>query len=358
MSMALSLGVLLVLAEVALRLLPVADGPWAAAVNAGQPVFRYEPYHRFLYSKDWNFSLINAGTVNNAGFVNAGDYARSDPRPLLAVIGDSQVEALMVPNAETFHRRLGTALEARGRVYSFAASGAPLSQYLAWARHAARDYGAAGLVIVVIGNDFDESLAAYNHKPGFHLYRRQGDGELELALTDYRPSLGRALVRHAAFARYLVFNLHALETVRGLGALLIPGRARAEPPRYAGYTSGSLDPTRVARSLQAIDAFLRDLPRLTGLASDRVLFLLDGARYEAEIAGVEASYFGLMRRSFRERAGRLGYEVIDLQPLLVAASSAGTRLDFPTDGHWNASAHGLVAGAVAGSALFRRLFAP
>src|SRR5262245_53576418 len=113
---------------------------------------------------------INRGHTNNAGFVNDQDYRRDDPLPLLAVIGDSYIEARMVPFAKTLEGRLAHALRDRSRVYSFAAGGAPLSQYLIWAEHAVHTYGARALVINVVGNDFDESLPAYRAGPGFWFY--------------------------------------------------------------------------------------------------------------------------------------------------------------------------------------------
>lgn len=63
----------------------------------------------------------------------------------------------MVPYEQTLHARLAAAAQDKFRVYSFAASGAPLSQYLIYARHAIDEWGAEALVINVVGNDFDES---------------------------------------------------------------------------------------------------------------------------------------------------------------------------------------------------------
>ena len=58
--------------------------------------------------------------------------------------------------------RLASALAGKLRVYSFGTSGAPLSQYLIWARHAdRRTYDAQSLLINVVGNDFDESHSRY-----------------------------------------------------------------------------------------------------------------------------------------------------------------------------------------------------
>ena len=58
------------------------------------------------------------------------------------------------PTPSTLQGRLAKALDGKTRVYSFAAAGAPLSQYLIWARHAVQDYGAKALIINVVGNDF------------------------------------------------------------------------------------------------------------------------------------------------------------------------------------------------------------
>ena len=91
----------------------------------------------------------------------------------------------MVPYAETLQGRLAAALAGRFRVYSIAASGAPLSQYLVFAGHAVREFGAGAAVINVVGNDFDESLAAYKLGPGFWLYAPDAAGTLRLRLTEH-----------------------------------------------------------------------------------------------------------------------------------------------------------------------------
>jgi len=72
----------------------------------------------------------------------------------------------------------------------------------------------------------------------------------------------------------------------------------------------------------------------------------------------ERSYFGEMRRRFMAEAGRRGYEVIDLQPRFVARSADGkTIFEFSTDGHWNGTAHSVVAQALVSSRLYQSVFA-
>jgi hypothetical protein len=348
----------LLFAEIVLRFLPVATGMWAMPVNAAHPIFRFTPDREFLFSRDWNFSLVNRGRINNDGFVNDENYAENDPRPLLAVVGDSYVEAAMVPNDKTFYRRQSGKLDGKGRIYSFGASGAPLSQYLVWARYAAQKYHAGAIAIVVVGNDFDESLLAYNTRPGLHLYAREPDNRLQLRRIDFEPSALRYLVRRSALGRYLIFHLEVLETARQLAARVgLVSLAHAAAPQYVGNTAAEASPQRVRDSQEAIAAFFDDLGRMVPLAPDRIVFLVDGARYEAEITVTDASYFGLMRKHFMREASQRGYEVVDLQPLFLERGRDGrTRFEYPIDRHWNATGHAVVAEALATSKAYEHIF--
>jgi len=68
-----------VLAEITLRFLPVSTSLFGQPVNETSPVFRFLPDR---------------------------DYEADTRSPLLAVIGDSYVEATMVPYAETLQGQL------------------------------------------------------------------------------------------------------------------------------------------------------------------------------------------------------------------------------------------------------------
>jgi hypothetical protein len=356
-SAAVGLGLFLVAAEIVLRFLPVATGMRTMEVTQEQPVMRFTPGRSFLFSRGWDLEIVNRGRINNAGFVNDQDYRKEDVRPLLAVIGDSYVEAAMVPYAETMQGRLARALDGRLRVYSFAASGAPLSQYLVWARHAVREFGANALVINVVGNDFDESHVAYKSGPGFWLYKPQPDGSLVLELQTYRPGLLRDLAYRSALARYLLFNLQVgphLFAPSLLGGLV--RRALADtggPVRFAGNTASDASPARVADSLAVIDAFFRDLPGISGLPADRILFVVDGFRYPKTAEESGGTYFDLMRRAFLAKAASLDYEAIDLDPLFFKRK--GETFNYPRDGHWNPAGHGVAAEAVLASKTLARL---
>ena len=156
----------------------------------------------------------------------------------------------MVPYSGTLQGRLAKALDGKTRVYSFAAAGAPLSQYLIWARYAVQEYGAKALLINVVGNDFDESHAAYAAYPGFWHYVPDADQQLRLRLFEYRPSLLGQIVVSSALGRYLLFNLQAGVAWTSLKHFLFGGPAMAQS-RYAGNTSADAGAQRVSRSLAA-----------------------------------------------------------------------------------------------------------
>jgi len=350
-----TLIVVLGLAEAGLRFLPVATGFRSTAVNAESPVFHFTPNRDFVFSRDWDMAMVNRGHVNNAGFVNNQDYREHDALPLLAVIGDSFIEAAMVPYPETLHGRLTSAFAGKLRVYSLAASGAPLSQYLIWGRHAVQRYGAQALVINIVGNDFDESHSAYRTAPGFWHYVPDESGALRLRLFEYSPSGLRQIMRASALVRYLFLNLHVINQWDKLKSLIFGGPAMAQP-QYAGNTAFDASPIRVRDSLAVIDAFFRDLPEMTGLPPPRILFVVDGLRYPDAATAAKGSYFDLMRATFLQKAHSLGYDAIDLDPLFFERHRrTGERFEFPRDGHWSSVGHGLAFKAVAESAFMARL---
>ena len=108
--------------------------------------------------------------INNFGFVSDFDYDPHEDSPLLAVIGDSFVAAFMVPYRETCAGRLAARLHGTARVYSFGAAYSALSQYLGYAEYVRDTFRPAGLVIVIIENDYDQSLRKYGLRQGMYQF--------------------------------------------------------------------------------------------------------------------------------------------------------------------------------------------
>lgn len=339
--------------ELLLQVLPVHGNVRFMPVDAEHPSFRFEPDQEFTWSRDWNFSVVNTVAVNNAGFVSDVDYRADAPGPLLAVVGDSYVEAFMVPFRSTCAGRLATLLEPAARVYSFGMSGAPLSQYLAWVRHARDTYRPDGLVVVVIDNDYDESLIEYGEKVAYHQFVDHGGGRLVLERIDHSPSLRSRLLLPSALVRYLVHNLQALESARRVRSRIT---GTEDPRLFSVHTPAHAERARVAASKRAVDAFLDLLPEYAGLDPERIVFVVDGIRphlYDGRVLdAARGSFVDVMRRYFLTNADREGYAAIDLQPRFIAHFRRHhQRFEWPRDAHWNALGHERCFAAAAGSDL-------
>ena len=93
-------------AEIFLRFLPVQSGLRTMPVNAENPVFHFTPTRDVIFSRGWNFDMVNYRRVNNAGWINDQYYQHRTETPLLAIVGDLYIEAMMVPYAQTLYGRL------------------------------------------------------------------------------------------------------------------------------------------------------------------------------------------------------------------------------------------------------------
>ena len=338
--------------EIGLKFFPVNEGLASLPVTEADPVLRFQPDRTATWSKGWNFSIVNEIHTNNYGFVSDHDYEPDDGSPLLAVIGDSYVEAVMVPFRETITGRLASRVDGSGRVYAFASSGSPLSQYLVYAEFARDNFRPDGLVVVVVGNDFDESLLSAGSPDGYHYFRDDGSGGLNQVRRDLTYGFARRMLRRSDLLMYALVNLE-------LPAL--PARLGQAGGDYAGNTRRAVSPERVAASEAVAEAFLERLPVAAGLPAENILLVLDGMRpdlYNPDAREeADESYWGVMRRRFSERAAAAGFEILDMEPVFrTRFDRDGRRFEFETDAHWNGYAHGLVAEGVAASRVWSRVF--
>ena len=336
----LAIGVLAPLAgaELLLRLHPSAyDGAWMLPVNREHPIARLQPDREFTWSHGWNFAIVNTVRSNNAGFVSDVDYRADAPGPLVAVVGDSFVEAFMVPYRQTCAGRLATMLEPVGhRVYSFGKGGAGLGQYLAYARYVRDEFRPQRLVVIVVRNDLVDSNRVY---PGFHYFFDRGDGRLLLERVDFAPDLAHRLGRRSALVRYLAQNLKLSQSADRF-RFWISGEPR--PADERGDPAGTDRVTAASEPL--IDAFLDRLPEYSGLGAERIVLVVDGMRpelYDDELPdGARGNLADATRRRFLADAARRGYRTIDMQPRFRAHHRKHRRrFEWPRDRHWNALGH-------------------
>ena len=349
----------LIALEIGLRFLPVSDTFLSEPVTKEQPVARFKPDRDITWSRHFNFALANKRHINNDGFFNDQDYDESDQSPLMAVIGDSFVEAVMVPYQDTLYGRLEKKLTPDKRAYSFGASGAPLSQYLVWAKHAQEAYHAKKMAFVIISNDFDESLPKYKFHQTFHQFVADSNGTLKPQLIkEYHPNWSRFIIHHSALARYLLMNLQLYNSWNKLRASLVR-KSLDEKTLYVGNVPAKVEDERLFDSYKAVDAFFDNLPDYTGLKPRDIVFLVDAPRtkiYAAETMPVNGtSYFEKMRDYFLKTARKRGYETVDLMPVFWNSYQENhQKFESPQDGHWSGYGHGVVYDALLKTNWFKK----
>ena len=329
-------------------LLPVRTPFGTMPTNVGDPVVRFRPNREFSYSLGWNLRLAHYGRINNAGFINGQNYFSSGAGQLLAVIGNSFIEAGMVPYTETLQGRLAQEFNGKIRVYSFGQSGSRLAQYLIFARYAREHYHPSAIIFVVTNNDVLNSLKKNNDSLDGHFVYDQENGELVLTPTYLsEPSRMRTLISSLPLAQYLFFNLD-------IGAIFIQSRATLINSASAPAPAVTFPSMRKKfEAKQVSTAFLNDLPAYARLPPDRILFIIDGQHRPSDARDYMDSHI------FAAEASDRGYEVIDLAPRFRAAWRPGLSFDIsdslPGDDHWNEAGHGMAADAALQSQMIKAL---
>lgn len=340
----------LLLLELLLRFLPVETNVEHPVVTKSSPYLHFQPYSVRISSLGWNFYHVRTAQANNYGYISDVDYSKNG-RPTLAVIGDSYVEALQVAK----NRSLSGILENSniGGIYTVAISGSALSQYIAFVKLAETEFNPKAFVIVVVGNDFDESLCSVRPQPGHHCYDRL-DGDLKLTLREfYQVSWIRRGAKNSALMRYLVFNLK-VDWRKLVSRANLLGNEVTDA-RYAGNTEFSKTIPIEQESLAMVDQFFKDLRVLIG--SKPVLFIVDADR-ESVYRGssIDNSFFSRMSHYFIARAHDHNHEIVDMHPIFLEHyGDHRAKFEFPTDGHWNALGHRLAAEAVLRSKTVQQL---
>ena len=314
--------------EIILRFFPVADTVPRMPMNKTQILAKFYPNEEVTYSLGWNFYQVSHKRTNNDGFYNDLNYKTNPDKPVIAVIGDSFVEAMQVDNNETFFELLQKDFP-QYYFYSFGASGAQLPTYLTFAKYAVSKYHAKKLIFVIINNDFDESFWEYKVYPGFQYFTKDG----KIYTVYYQPSIIRRTLRHFALVRYLFFNLQINRIIWQL-------------EQKVAYENKTKEKKRIVDAKKAVDIFFELLRKEIKLPHKDIIFVVDAPReliYKNELNEVKKTYFGILRNYFMEKAKKDGYTVIDMLPIFVDYyRKYHKRYEFPTDAHWNEWGHYVV----------------
>lgn len=306
------------------------------------------PHHRWTMATGWDLRDVQHLRANNYGFAAEHDFKPGSGA--IGLVGDSYVEASMLPLEDRPASQLERALGGKTPVYALGGPGSSLLDYAERIRWAHAALGLRNFVVMMESTDASQALCNSGN-----VHARCLDPELLQPVVQQRPPSGGAkdILRQSALAQYLVSQL------KFSGARLTnPDFWRSgAPDEHAASTQESTRPTALelepaplpVRQRAIIDAatdeFLREMAGLQGV---RLVFAIDMNRRNL-VAGVQRVDEGYY---VAQRLKAAGYPVVQGEPLYREHQrQSPLRLDMgPHDGHLNALGVKLIMTAAARAA--------
>ena len=253
-----------------------------------------------------------------------GDEAEANAPARLAVLGDSFVEAVQVPYAQSLVGRLASATNGRAIVRNFGVTGySPILYLLQWPA-TVRAWKPTHVLVLLYSNDIDDDRE----------YARDAvlnaDG-LPLAVPGPADLAVVLWLHHSYAARLgaLSYRRLAWRLAHGSSAALSVG----------GYVEPNPDITPLTSSL--LVALARDV-RASGAE-----FVLSAVPSKARLAGVPGATNGPeFAEKCRVWAAAHGVPFVDLIPAFRDAAAGGRHLFFQRDIHLTADGHAVAADTI------------
>jgi len=270
-------GVLAVVvaAEVLLRTLPVST-----ATNTGYYVapniLNYPPGHEWTMATGWDLRNVQHMRSNNMGFAAEHDFVPGSDA--VGLIGDSYVEASMLPLADRPAAQLERALGGR-RVYAMGGPGSSLLDYAERIKWAHQTLGLKTFVVLMEHTDASQTLCDSGNVHA----RCLSAGTLEPTIRRRPPSGAlKNLLRESALAQYLNSQLK-LSPSRLISPDFWSSGAPSEPVEPRVRIAAPL-PMPLALGRQqlidaAVDAFFVEFDALKNV---HVVFVIDMNRRNLE----------------------------------------------------------------------------
>lgn len=278
--------------------------------------------------------------INDWGWNSPFEYVADSERahPVIAVLGDSQIEGFYVSGQEHLGRTVEALTGQRYQTYALGGSGYKLGQYILIARYlAAQKIQPKYMFLHINRGDFWSGVTNLggSAKAPYLTLTVQPDGSVEEhAPRRYSTPWYRRMFRESALARYVVFNARVNPFKRGVetdqefasDAEKPEGDAVTNPiyARVAGY------------AVAQIRAALPDT---------QVVFMHEGDR--PAIYGGDPTHLPISRM-LEATCPQIGCGFLDLTDTFDREFKAnGMRFEFAHNPHWNAYGHQVVGGAMA-----------
>ncbi|HAZ09616.1 MAG TPA: hypothetical protein DCY56_00710 [Candidatus Omnitrophica bacterium] len=331
-------------------MLPASDMPYRSVITSSEDVARFAYIHGMYDKGVYRKGEIKARyNINKEGWNSNKEYIEQKSDKIrIAVIGDSYVEALNVDADKSLAEVLEAAaikeIGNKVEVYRFGFGGAPLSQYFQMMRYVKKKYNPDAIIIIIVHNDFIESIKGFGEERGDFLKFTKKDGlwvEVEPKPYAYVPNHVKMALKHSSIFRYLHYNLNIRESLYFLSSKF-KGRDFKMNVDIDGITA-NLDNIRDL----CYNIFSKYKETL-GLDT-KFLLVMDGDRetiYKGNDPKKEKLY--ALNMIAYDTAEKLSIPFIDLNDIFIADYKNNKKqFNFKYDKHWNERGHFLAGSAVA-----------
>ncbi|MGB0429804.1 MAG: SGNH/GDSL hydrolase family protein [Bacteroidia bacterium] len=279
--------------------------------------------------------------INNKGWLSTIDYESSGSEPLIAIIGDSYVEALQVNADQSFPSLIRKALKGQYRVYSFGKSGAPLSQYLHYSRYVKKHFNPKVIIFNVVHNDFIESLNAFNpNDKHFLTLKSSADTIVEVEpIVNYnlaQYSFAKRLVAKSALFRYAYLNLNLKGKIGSK-----KGNKNKEVTVNANINVSKVlkHKIEITKGVDYVFSCLNnEQPK------SRIIFVIDAPRRDIYRGNKANSNVLFLNKLIADMCQKYGFEYIDLTTTMQNDFKLNKiKFNSELDDHWDQYGHKIVA---------------
>ncbi|MFN7665388.1 MAG: hypothetical protein ACK520_16105 [Inhella sp.] len=336
-SIVLALSALALGLELLLRLLPVSTATMVADhLGAGIPTV--PPHHRWTKATGWDLRNAQTLQANAQGFAARHDFV-THPQAV-ALIGDSFVEASMLPAPDRLDAQLESRLAGRP-VYAMGSPGSSLLDYGHRLRWAVSRFGVREAVIFMEHLDVAQSRCDSGNVTSV-CWSAWDDRMVPVAAAE--PGALKRVLRHSALAQYVLGQLrldgatlwaNVLHQARPAQGHEVGQRKAVPPPLLSTLPLSDLERTATDRIAGLFFEQLDGLPV-------RVVLVVDASRIDLNRGDTGS---GPARDHFIALARARGLTVVDMAPVFAEhRRRSPLALEVgPYDSHLNALGLSLVA---------------
>jgi hypothetical protein len=273
--------------------------------------------------------------INNMRWNYPIDYYPNSKKKLIAVIGDSFIEALQVNIGDNYPYLLNKMLADNYEVYAFGKGGVPLSQYLNMSRYVNKYFKADILIVNIVHNDFDESIQElWPQYQYLQLYFDKNDSIQESIPQNINSARNinpiKRMLYRSALIRYLFYNIKIREFLKLKNTNL----------------EANINTEVTLKNMSLINRATKYLVKTIKAENNdkRIIFIMDAPRDAIYENAIEKSNVLWMNKMMDTICSDNKVEFIDLT-MVMNEDYKKNHIKFNSniDGHWNEYGHKFVA---------------